>query len=187
MQKTNNFNQIIEISGNITQNGETTLNPISISNSGFPSPNSSGPYQLQLQDNSGNILASHNFDVSFMRLSDPPRIQDYASLFVRLEKPVETKKVLLYHGTNLLASQSLSDNAPKVKITNLLDGETISLLKEVKWKGSDEDGDKLSYSLYFENGDQNIISIATGISDSSFVINNPQIKNANGNLHVIGY
>lgn len=177
-------NDIIEISGSISKNDEAKLHPLSLSISGFPSPDTFGPYTLEIRDNSENVIKSHNFDISFIKLSDPPKYIDTTFFSVRLEKPEGAKKIVFSKDNNILAAQTLSDNAPKVSITSPNNGEIINMGTKVEWSASDDDGDELKYSIFFDKGNDDFVFLAVGITSNSHLVDNNLINNSQGTLKI---
>jgi hypothetical protein len=184
-EKSNLSNDIIEISGIITKDDEGYFHPFLLSNTGNNTPSSSGPYLIEIKDNSGNVINSRSLDIPFIRLSDPPKETDEAFFSARLERSEEANKVVLLKDNTIIAEQILSPNAPILTITEPASGETITSGTNLKWTASDEDGDELSYTIFFDKGNNDIISIATNIKNNSVIIDNNLIRNAQGTLTVI--
>jgi len=108
-----------------------------------------GPYSLVLLDGGGKSLFRRDFAASDSTGPGGAFLE-----FVPLLKGVA--RVELREGPTLLAKRLVSPSAPTVKLLAPKGGELFDDLSkplQVRWKGSDPDGDKLRYMLLFSRDD----------------------------------
>lgn len=109
-------------------------------------------YCLEQRDGSESVLASRCFDLSFFnfetyRQSDA----DFFSVYMPLD--ANTASVVLMKGAQELSRMTVSEHAPTVVLDTPNGGEMLSESVEVRWTGNDQDGDDLTYNLYYSPDD----------------------------------
>ncbi|MBN1417124.1 MAG: thrombospondin type 3 repeat-containing protein [Bacteroidales bacterium] len=129
-----------------------------------------GPYSIELQDNSNNILFTRYFR-NFYRTSDSVEtLDDFISFNEVLPYYPETKKILIKYGDSVLQTIMVSSNKPLVTVTYPNGGESLDGIQTVTWNASDADGDLLSFDvLYSKDGGTRWEAIATGVDQTSCV------------------
>jgi hypothetical protein len=146
---------VLLVRGDVERSGEVTLDPFMILPDGLPDlgPGSSGDYSIVLLGESGQILDTFGFDVSFAVYGPPPSL------------PVETSRAHFIHrvewregvgrieirdaqGT-VVASRDVTRGAPQVRLLEPNGGESWRVGGEVtiRWEASDPEGDDLSYAV----------------------------------------
>lgn len=137
-----------------------------------------GGYSIEFMNSSGSLISSHSFSLE-------PIVEDAFkssgipfSLYLSL--PEGTRGIVLKKGTELLASRILSQNPPQVSIITPQSGETIKGEKEIKWTGTDADGDNLLYDiLYSPDGEAQQV-VAVNVKADSYNWNSRQWKSSAG-------
>ena len=156
-------------------------------------------FAIELRDSSGNIVKKSYFDISDpvieeeaeaapqsfyfdVPIYDPPEYESFAITIGGREigvPPPEygfsewTTEDAVVEGRELL-SVDLSSSAPSVEITSPLrtdhafEGDSI----DVAWGGSDEDGDDLTYELYYSvDGGNTFTLVLSDTAATSFSLN----------------
>ncbi|MCO6450206.1 MAG: hypothetical protein J5I90_05400 [Caldilineales bacterium] len=85
----------------------------------------------------------------------------------------EADNVALVQGEQVLAEHAVSANPPKVEITQPTTEEEwpAGSTQKVAWEGSDEDGDPLSYSLFYSyDGGEKWDLLVTGLQASEYEV-----------------
>ena len=156
-------------------------------------------FAIELRDSSGNTVQKSYFDVtapviedntetppqSFyfdVPMYDPPEYESFAITIGGREISDQnpeydfselTTEDAVVEGRELL-SVDLSSNAPSVEITSpvrhghAFEGESI----DVAWRGSDEDGDDLTYELYYSvDGGNTFTLVLSDTAAKSFSLN----------------
>src|SRR5581483_5487505 len=113
-----------------------------------------GEYSVEIQDASGNAVASRTFPIAF-KVPHGSAAAARVPFNVPVVFPAAGKKVVMKHGSRVLASRTISANAPVVKVIFPNGGESIGATTTIRWSGSDPDGDALTYAvLYSPDGNQ---------------------------------
>lgn len=107
---------------------------------------SSGPFMLQLEDVSGNKLASFCFDVLWSQGDSP--------FIAVIPWSVNVSRIVLLKDDIQLAERSKSANPPVVRVISPNGGENITADDEmIQWEASDPDGDDLTYVVSASDDD----------------------------------
>lgn len=117
----------------------------------------SGVYSIEAVDALENSLASKEFDVSFIALTNPPQEVDRAFFNSLVGYPLGTKAFHIKKGDTLLKIVDISDNVPEVRVISPNGGENWKADTEftITWNGEDGDDDTLIYTvLYSPDGSQ---------------------------------
>lgn len=109
-------------------------------------------YCLELRDAGQAVLASRCFDLEFY--SYEADLETEVSSFVEV-LPVQpgTAAVVLRQGSTVLGQVPVSAHAPSVRLTQPNGGQALSSEATVKWTASDQDGDPLTFDLYYSSDD----------------------------------
>ncbi len=134
-----------------------------------------GDYSVVFLDGAGQELSRSAFSVRF-EYSDPHGGPAEAAPFVyRLAWLGGMARVELQDSSgNVLAARDVSSHAPEVRLTAPNGGEIWGQDRshEIRWKGSDADGDALSYALSISaDGGENWIPLAIDLTDTQFEVN----------------
>ncbi|OQX19972.1 MAG: hypothetical protein BWK80_36250 [Desulfobacteraceae bacterium IS3] len=142
--------RMIDFSGTISSGGTVQLNPwISFTDTAEVACNTSGDYTLAAVDQSGQVLASQALNVQFWAMSNPPEKIDPAPFNGAMCFPTGTVKFQIRKGSAVLKEVAVSKNAPVITLT---DAPTNPQGKyTIKWTASDADGDKLTYTVEYND------------------------------------
>jgi hypothetical protein len=156
-------------------------------NGGFSYSVPSGDYYVELYDGpdgTGTMQASQSFKVDFTSeyqnpggpIPPPPFPEsDTASQNVSFIMPYfeGTQSIVLKHISEVLDTRNVSLNAPQVVITDPIISVAwpAKSIQNLAWDGSDIDGDKLVYSVYYSNdGGGSWSLIADNLTDPSYAV-----------------
>jgi hypothetical protein len=116
----------------------------------LPTP---GDYSLRLLDSDGATLADYPFAAA-PALEFPPEAEPVAIFSLVMPSIEGTTQVQVISGTQVLATQLASSHAPTITLTTAPPaGETVSGTLPISWTASDEDGDDLSYVVFYSADD----------------------------------
>lgn len=141
-------------------------------------------YAIELRNEAGEALYTEAFSITFKSeysahtggtADDPPfTTEDMTQADVALILPWQagTQTVVLLQGNQILDSQRVSLNSPKVTITNPATPATwpADTKQMVQWTGSDEDNDTLTYSIFYRQGEGEWQLLATELTESSYEV-----------------
>ena len=144
--------QAVNISGSVLLNGTSgSIDSVFVSNTGgtvtMPSP---GTYALRFETAQGTQLASYSFEPTASSGN-----VTVGSIALQLPWDPATKRIVLLHNGQVLASRQASANSPIVRVTSPNGGETLGTASATfTWTASDADGDRLTYLLEYsqDNG-----------------------------------
>lgn len=159
---------ILTVRGMIYDEGTGEFGNFALSEVGMPSPATFGPYQIELQDESGSPLTSHPFDANFLMRSNPPRTMNRAFFRFQLKMPAGAKQVVLKKDGQVLASRTLSDHPPIVSITSPSQGASLSEKTTIRWTASDPDNDPLEYSIYYMTAADKWMPVTSDLTDTYY-------------------
>jgi len=110
-----------------------------------------GEYRFVYFDEKGNVLGETGFDPIFEHDigESKPITLDLDPFLLRIPDLDNTSKLVLMHGTKVLAEKVFSTNLPVVKVIYPNGGEKFSTADEinVKWESSDSDKDELTHTI----------------------------------------
>jgi len=150
--------EILGISGYIDINDNVELNPWYKLDQGYIDLEwgTTGNYTIRAYDNNNLLLNEAGFNISFKMMSD--YFNEYSvdeTLFnFRVEWNDNIKRIDIVNTTSdtIIATRSISSNAPEVTITSPSLGDQIKQGKyEITWNGYDADGDSLTYAIFITN------------------------------------
>lgn len=137
-----------------------------------------GPYSLELRDGSGALLLERRF------APEPSSGASEGGLLAQVVPFVPgTARILFKHEGATLEAIPVSGHSPGVTVTYPNGGEAQSGLEAIAWTATDEDGDALTYDLFYstDNG-QTWSLIATDLTQTSYVWDTGQIMGTDEGL-----
>ena len=141
------------VSGTLSPDGAAQFSPFEIVPSAdFVRPTAAGDYSVELQDASGAVLQSTSFSASFAYgHSYVPRSTPFT---VALPYPAQTGKIVLKASGSPIASRTVPQHSPTVRLISPSGGETVDGTFTIAWAGSHPDGLPLTYSIFYstDNG-----------------------------------
>ncbi|MEO7659723.1 MAG: carboxypeptidase-like regulatory domain-containing protein, partial [Pyrinomonadaceae bacterium] len=135
-----------------------------------------GAYAVRFENAQGAQLATYSFDPILG--SD-----DITSGVISLQLPwdISTKRIVLLHNGQILASRQASANSPTVTVTSPNGGETLSgASANFTWTASDLDGDTLTYALeYSSDNGTTWKALAFNWNTTSFPVDLTKLQGSN--------
>ncbi|MGE5498548.1 MAG: hypothetical protein ACM3Q2_10775, partial [Syntrophothermus sp.] len=169
----------IAISGSAGPDGAGSLDPI-ITLTQVPklSVPETGGYFIEFRNGAGSLISSHNFSLEPVVKAAFKNTGIPFSLYLSL--PEGTRTIALKKGTAELAMRTLSQNPPQVSIITPQNGETIKGEKEIKWAGTDNDGDSLLYDILYSPDGAAQQVIAVNVKGNSYNWDSRQWRSSAG-------
>jgi len=145
-----------------------------------------GAYSIELQDAASAVLFTRRFDPTMMDFSDGSTYAATSWLEV-LPFTAGTQRIVLRHQGRELDRRERSAHAPAVAVTYPNGGEALDSEFEVRWNGSDEDGDSLVYTLQYSiDGGQSWTAAAVGLATTSYTLDAAQMAGSSaGKMRVL--
>ena len=140
-------------------------------------------YSLRLEDAEGKVLAESPFDVSPMN-STPQKGMKHALVRPRpfnLYVPWNpaTARIVILKDMKELAQRVVSPHAPKISDLTLAAGKSMTGKQNLSWKAIDEDGDKLTFSVWYSrDAGREWIPIAANLNVAALTIDFDQLPGA---------
>ncbi len=161
---------VIEIMGTLYKNGKFEDSPWYGfgTDRGELSNSAKGDYSAVIYDKDDKPLVTVGFKADFVAKSNPPREVDRASVDLILPYPENAAKIAVLNGDKELYSRTVSANTPVVEFAGLTDYQKLGDTATVTWEGSDADGDKLWYELWYCPNEEESYLIATDITENSY-------------------
>lgn len=157
------------------------LIPWQILEEGTPTPSTSGKYSIQCLSISGTVLNQVNFDS--LPLSEQVPGEEIYLFSVVVEFPHDTYKVSIRHDSAILKEIPVSPSIPTVTITSPNGGELWDGIKEIRWEGSDPDGDGLYYTiLYSHNSGMDWVPLAADLTTTTFFLDTTALPGGTNSL-----
>jgi len=172
--------EVLIASGMISKAGSATLDPLFrlSSASVLPAPPTGTGYCLELQNGSGQVLSSVCFDADFLDYEGHP--VDEEGFFYTMPFPADTQRVVLLHGTTVLAVHAASAHAPVVTLTAPTAGAAWDGTQTIRWTATDADGDPLEFSLvYSHDGGANWLPIDAEVTGDSYTLDTTEFPGGN--------
>jgi len=138
-----------------------------------------GPYWMELQDSSGNVLFSRNFGVPGVDNAVPGDTGDFDFVVPTTDNVAAV--VFKYMDTEI-GRVTASPNAPQVSLLTPNGGEQWGASEEqtITWTGSDPDGDSLTYRLeYSPDGGNSWRLLALDTQETSLTVNTTDLPGGN--------
>ena len=116
-----------------------------------------GDFTLELRDLAGRVVQEVSFQPTELHLLPPignGSVEDPGVGIFLIPVPASTvvKRAVILHQGKVLASQSATPNPPRVQVLFPNGGENIKTESvTVEWKGSDLDGDQLTYNVEYRS------------------------------------
>ncbi len=156
------------VSGQIGANGVAELQPfyrdVTAADSGT---GEQGEFSLELLDEKGGVLIEHRFDAMAVTHDEAGTLG--FNEFVPWR--AGAKRIVLKRKGFPLADREVSAQAPKVRLLSPNGGERLANEATIYWEGRDADGDPLTYSVLYNNGEDSIWwPVATGITANSISV-----------------
>jgi hypothetical protein len=137
---------------------------------------SQGDLSLILLTASGSQIATYAFNSFAIRFLDGREDTTY-SFSIIVPSPSNLGILRIQKGSTILKEIRRTANAPQINITSPVSGVTWRGTQPITWTGSDADGDKLLYRLYFSsNNGSTWQSLAANYDGTSFSINTNQLS-----------
>jgi uncharacterized repeat protein (TIGR01451 family) len=151
-----------------------------------PSAPQAGDYSVEVRDANGVALTN----IAFKPLvpTPEPKPSDVGSFSIALAVNPNYKQAVVLHNGAILASRSASAHAPVVEIVYPNGGENLTEEEILlKWKGSDDDGDQLTYTIQFSpDGGQTWEVLGVNWDQETYPISQQYFKGTvNGFIRVI--
>lgn len=133
-------------------------------------------FSINLLNNEGKTLGRYLFEPKvstyFSQGKDKMAIVSAAVPFIPC-----TKKIVISQNERQLASRTVDDHAPQVKIISPGSGGTLSGNVTVKWRASDADGSNLTYFLlYSPDAGRSWQTVASDIKDTQLTLQMAELQ-----------
>ena len=158
--------RFIYVAGNI-ENGLATFRPFEVLTLTVqPAQPQGTSYRIDLLRGTA-VVRSLSFDLppNMSRRGKPIRMPDGFGVFLPWSEDVT--RITLSSGGKVLAERTVSAQKPKVTLTATPSEGTGKQV--VSWKASDADGDKLTYSVWYQ-AQKEWIPIDVGVTDTSLTV-----------------
>lgn len=108
-----------------------------------------GPFEIQVDDGNGQVLAAVSFDVSDLTGSGGGAGQAVYTVALNAPGP-GARGLTLTRGEQTIASRTASDHPPIIEAVDLKAGGTLRGDEAtIRWTATDQDGDELTYLVLF--------------------------------------
>jgi hypothetical protein len=140
--------EVILVHGFLTRDGSRgSLSTIYQLNSTLD-PEAEGNWSIILRDSSGAELSNHTFEPVWLD-PDTFELTDETAFFLRVPALSGVNQIDLYGPSGLLDSKVYNEK-PQVTILSPAYGSTVvGNMSEIKWQGTDADGDELLYTVLY--------------------------------------
>ena len=164
---------VLLASGLVAADGQVRARPFYVVRTARePDPGpGTGEYSLVLLDASNQPLRVRRFNLSeTIGPPDGPAPLGTFSLIVPWHP--DTARIVLRKGDQTIGVRQVSDNMPQVTLLKPVGGETWTGLQEVKWQGTDADGNELIYVvMYSTDGGTSWQPVRTNLRGTSTMLN----------------
>jgi hypothetical protein len=176
LQKSSVSGSHLFISGGYNIYGEFFISPIWENEYIATSYPNSGDLTLLLLTSSSQLLGSYNFNSFSIRYLDGREDTNY-SFSIVIPRPQNLGMIQIKKGSTILKEIKKSPNAPQIQITSPSQGDIWKGNKTIQWTGTDPDGEKLLYRVYYssDNG-KNWLSLASNFENTSYSTNTNSIQ-----------
>jgi hypothetical protein len=174
LARENDIQTVYYISGQVEVGGTGSLDPVLVQ-PGIPSTDiAPGDYSIEFRDASSAVLSTTTFLVSFVDVEGQP--VDTVHFHFQLPEQAGTAEILLKHGTEVLDTISVSDNAPTVTVLEPNGGEVWSNTHTISWEADDDDDDPLTFSILYTPDDGNTwLPVASGLTESPYEVDSARL------------
>jgi hypothetical protein len=144
-------------------------------------PGGTGEYAIELLDENDFVLVSHLFDIDFtLAFGDGETAANMPPVILAEWVPFDplTQKIVIRHGTEVLAERQLSENEPQATVIYPNGGENwvTGDLETITWLANDDDGDPLTYAVRYRPApDAPWTVLATGLTTTMHTINTAEL------------
>ena len=124
-----------------------------------------GSYSIRFEDSSGQPLGAHAFELE----KDSDGMKGPFSLVLPWNP--DTKRIVLLHNNQPIASREASANPPTVTVTSPNGGETLNgATATFTWTAADLDGNSLTYAIdYSSDAGVTWSSVVSGWASTSYI------------------
>ena len=163
--------EFIQATGWISKDNVVTLEPwyhfISTSEG-----SNNGIYSIEAIDANGMVLASQNFVVDFVQLTNPPTIVDRAPFKVLTPFHIGTTEFQIKNGETVIKAIQVSLNAPEITLLSPNGGENWSSDEShtISWEASDADGEMVFYTVEYSSDNVEWKTLATDITSTQYTV-----------------
>jgi len=178
---TSTIDSVLVVSGVLSDTDSLELFPLLLIRSvpGLGPVDPAGTYSVILSDSSGTIMDSVPFSVDFhMEQQDTCHLGGFT---LTLDYSHEVAAVRVRHAGALLGQVTKSLSQPVVEILSPEGGESWDSLLEIAWRGSDSDGDSLTYSIFYSTDSGSTwLPIAVDVPDTVITWNTSDVPGSVG-------
>jgi hypothetical protein len=162
-------NRAILAVGVVSSSGVVTLDDWYVIQDAELSTLEPGPYSFEYQDSAGNILGQVSFDVEFVADGVPLTESPFV---LTIPFVANTAQIIIKEDTIPVAVKPVSTHAPQASIVSPVSPGPYSGQIAIEWSGYDQDGDVMSYALFYssDNG-ASWEAIASNLSSTSYLWN----------------
>ncbi len=129
-----------------------------------------GNYAAVIYDKDGNALVTERFYMSFVANGTPPRAVDRMPVNLTMRYPDNAARIAITKDDKEIFSQTISVNVPVVEFVGMSDYQNVTDNATISWKGSDSDGDKLYYELWYCVDEEESYMLASDIEETSYMV-----------------
>jgi hypothetical protein len=177
--------QFLYVAGDISAKGIVRLSPFEITDEekDVTTKPLGKTYILRLEDSNGKVLAEFPFDVSPFH-STPPNGMGHLPIRSRpfnfiVPWDPSTARIVILQDEKELAARVVSPHAPKFSDLTFAGGQKVTGKQTLSWKVMDEDGDPLTYSVWYSrDAGRAWIPIAANLNINSVTIDFDQLPGA---------
>lgn len=168
--------KFLYVAGEVSADGRVRLSPFEIveEEKDLTTKPLGKTFILRIEDTTGKVLAEYPFDVSPFHSSPqhgmehlPIRSRPF-NLFVPWNPA--TARIVVLKGEKELAERVVSRHAPKFSELTFAVGRKVTGKQNLSWKVVDEDGDSLTYSVWYSRDGREWIPIAANLDTNSLTI-----------------
>jgi hypothetical protein len=156
------------VEGLIFQDGSAKLaDSYVLAGAGLASSSTGGSYAIETLDKDSVVLSRLDFTPDFQ----PPNstsLSNHAAFSFALPFSAAVRRIQIRRENLALDGRSVSANPPTVRFDSGFTGQTLTGLTEVRWSGSDADGDAVRYSLFYSPDGELQIPLLEGTSATNY-------------------
>ncbi len=148
MTKAAEAGQTLVIFGSLSPGGKLELFPPYVRDGAPTLASQLGSYTAELYAADGSLLAAETFPASASQaygLDEPSQ----PTFHIELPYSAKANRLILSDGRQEIYRLERSDHPPQVRVEQPGDGKPVDGTVTASWKGSDADGDALTYHVYY--------------------------------------